>query len=161
MEKKVILRIESGDESVLGSRWGQAVHISAGWNPFELVDRAVAAAAFLSGGAKPRAEKSLPPSLDVFGWCTWDAFYSKISGRGERCTISMLFSLVDLDDLWISCTKIGVHAIDPKSHVSRPLPHTYLGNEFNVISDYIQNTYNKKQQHSLLNIACLQGCTKA
>ena len=78
----MILRIESGDESVLGSRWGQAVHISAGWDPFELVDRAVGAAAFLSGGAKPRAEKSLPPSLDVFGWCTWDAFYSKISGRG-------------------------------------------------------------------------------
>ena len=83
VEKKVVLRIESGDDSVLGSRWGHAVHISAGWDPFELVDRAVAAAAFLSGGAKPRVEKTLPPSLDVFGWCTWDAFYSKISGRGK------------------------------------------------------------------------------
>lgn len=66
----------------MGSRWSHALHLSAGWDPFELVDRAVAAAAFLSGGAKPRSEKHLPPSLDVFGWCTWDAFYSKISGRG-------------------------------------------------------------------------------
>ena len=57
--------------------------MAAGWDPFELVDRAVAGAASLSGGAKPRTEKKLPPSLDVFGWCTWDAFYSKISGRGE------------------------------------------------------------------------------
>ena len=85
----MILRIESGDQSVQGSRWGQAVHISAGWDPFDLVDRAVAAAAFLSGGAKPRAEKRLPPSLDVFGWCTWDAFYSKISGRGEALLLAL------------------------------------------------------------------------
>ena len=82
VEEKIILRVESGDDSVVGTRWGHAVHLSAGWDPFELVDQAVAAAAFLSGGAKPRAEKSLPPSLDVFGWCTWDAFYSKISSRG-------------------------------------------------------------------------------
>lgn len=79
----MILRIESGDVSVLGQRWGQALYLAAGWDPFELVDRAVAGAASLSGGAKSRTEKTLPPSLDVFGWCTWDAFYSKISGRGR------------------------------------------------------------------------------
>jgi raffinose synthase len=42
----------------------------------------VAAAAALSGGAAPLSAKQLPPSLDVFGWCTWDAFYSSVSARG-------------------------------------------------------------------------------
>lgn len=81
-EKHIYLRIESGDKSVTSERWNQVLYVAAGWNPFELVDRAVADAASLSGGAKPRSQKSTPPSLDVFGWCTWDAFYSNISSRG-------------------------------------------------------------------------------
>ena len=35
-----------------------------------------------AGGAKPLREKQLPKLLDVFGWCTWDAFYSRVSARG-------------------------------------------------------------------------------
>lgn len=42
----------------------------------------VQAAARLSGGAAPRTSKALPPSIDMFGWCTWDAFYSTVSARG-------------------------------------------------------------------------------
>jgi raffinose synthase len=42
----------------------------------------VTAAARLSGGALPLSAKQLPPSLDVFGWCTWDAFYSTVSAKG-------------------------------------------------------------------------------
>ena len=37
-----------------------------------------------AGGARPLWEKPLPGLLDVFGWCTWDAFYSRVSARGER-----------------------------------------------------------------------------
>jgi raffinose synthase len=46
------------------------------------MEEAVTAAAALSGGGRPRSVKHLPPSLDVFGWCTWDAFYSRVSARG-------------------------------------------------------------------------------
>lgn len=42
----------------------------------------VAAAARLSGTSLPRVQKQLPASLDVFGWCTWDAFYSSVSAKG-------------------------------------------------------------------------------
>lgn len=58
------------------------VPAAASWNPFELLDRGVAAAAGLSGAATPRAGKVLPASLDTFGWCTWDAFYSTVSAQG-------------------------------------------------------------------------------
>lgn len=42
----------------------------AGRDPFELVERGVAAAGRLSGGARPSREKEMSPSLDFFGWCT-------------------------------------------------------------------------------------------
>lgn len=29
-----------------------------------------------------RAQKQVPQSLDVFGWCTWDAFYWRVSAKG-------------------------------------------------------------------------------
>lgn len=110
-------RIESGVAGVTASTFGNTVLVSAGRDPFELVQRGVAAAARLSGelaiwclclsgmwraagchaeaggregrsrvlalsflsvlphagSARPRAEKVVPPSVDVFGWCTWDA----------------------------------------------------------------------------------------
>lgn len=49
----------------------------------------VAIAARLSGGAQPLSSKSLPPSLDVMGWCTWDAFYSTVSARGIQVRTHM------------------------------------------------------------------------
>lgn len=123
------MRIESGDEGVVAAHWGSALLIAAGWDPFALVDAAVAEAAHLSGdhratvhalqrhactsrspgkpnpprlmpaavhteavivhfrlgagGAKPRAAKTLPEFVDMFGWCTWDAFYSRVSAEGS------------------------------------------------------------------------------
>lgn len=77
------IRIESGDDNVMGERWQSALYVAAGGDPFELVDTAVHAAAAMSGSAKPRQQKQLPPTLDVFGWCTWDAFYSRVSAQGE------------------------------------------------------------------------------
>ena len=43
------MRIESGDEGVVAAHWGSALLVAAGWDPFALVDAAVAEAAHLSG----------------------------------------------------------------------------------------------------------------
>ena len=129
------MRIESGDEGVVAARWDSALLIAAGWDPYALVDAAVAEAARLSGdhrarvhalrlltgtfcpgmhnmhvagtcfgrlacklrltlklrlgfylgagSTKPRGAKTLPKFVDVFGWCTWDAFYSRVSAEGS------------------------------------------------------------------------------
>ena len=45
----VVLRIDSGDESVRGDRWAAALLAAAGPDPFALVQRAVERAAALSG----------------------------------------------------------------------------------------------------------------
>jgi raffinose synthase len=78
--------MESGDDSVTGARWESALLIAAGADPFELVDAAVAAAAARSGGARPLAEKRLPPSVDYFGWCSWvRAWFGWLGGREFIC----------------------------------------------------------------------------
>lgn len=74
--------MESGDPTVQANLWKNSLYIAAGHDPFVLVEKAVAAAAELSGGALPRHEKKQPDSLNWFGWCTWDAYYSKVSARG-------------------------------------------------------------------------------
>lgn len=33
-------------------------------------------------GCDDRREKKLPASLDLFGWCTWDAYYFRVSAQG-------------------------------------------------------------------------------
>lgn len=81
-EDLLYLRMESGDPTVLGSKWENSLYIAAGPDPFILVEKAVAAAAQLSGGAQQRQDKQQPDSLNWFGWCTWDAYYSKVSARG-------------------------------------------------------------------------------
>ena len=137
-DDEIVLRIESGDAQVLGQRWQNSLLLAADMDPFALVERAVAAAAAMSGahaagsalwhrfltpwltrrvaacsclmqhaagchgtlpctrlhclagGARPLREKQLPGLLDVFGWCTWDAFYSRVSARGEASLASLL-----------------------------------------------------------------------
>lgn len=83
--REVRLRVESGDESVAASHWGGVLLVAAGTDPYDLVDSAVAAAAQLSGGAKPRMSKQQPEFVGSFGWCTWDAFYSQVSAKGVCC----------------------------------------------------------------------------
>lgn len=59
-----------------------------------------------AGGAAPRGTKVVPPSLDVFGWCTWDAFYSSVSARGLSEGLASLVEggvqprLLIIDDGW-------------------------------------------------------------
>lgn len=73
------LRIESGSLSVTAKSFESALLVSISRDPFELISETVPAAAKLSGSAMPRSAKVVPESADLFGWCTWDAFYSRVS----------------------------------------------------------------------------------
>lgn len=64
--------MESGDDAVMTDYFEDAVLLAAGREPYALVEAAVTAAAARSGGARPLRDKSLPPNIDVFGWCSWD-----------------------------------------------------------------------------------------
>mmetsp|Transcript_34687 Transcript_34687/g.50811 ORF Transcript_34687/g.50811 Transcript_34687/m.50811 type:complete len:761 (+) Transcript_34687:273-2555(+) len=53
-----------------------------------------------------RVDKPLPPSIDCFGWCTWDAFYSQVDGPGIVKGLSTLrdggvpATFLVIDDGW-------------------------------------------------------------
>ncbi len=85
-----MLRIESGAASVQAAAWHNALLVAAGRCPFELMERGVTAAAGLSGTAKHRSLKQAPAGCEVFGWCTWDAFYSSVSAAGIQAGLASL-----------------------------------------------------------------------
>ncbi|KAL4423584.1 hypothetical protein ABPG77_004624 [Micractinium sp. CCAP 211/92] len=103
--------MESGDDTVATDFFQDAVLIAARREPYALIDAAVTAAAALSGGARPLREKRLPPNLDVFGWCSWDSFYSAVSATGLSEAVQSLSSggtpprWVVIDDGW-QCTEV-------------------------------------------------------
>jgi raffinose synthase len=145
--EKLLLRMESGDDSVLGERWQSGLYVAAGNDPFELVDSAVAAAAAISGDAKPRVEKHLPPTLDVFGWCTWDAFYSRVSAQGLHQGLESLVEggvpprFLIIDDGWQN-TDVDKRFRTPPTSRSMPknkqmqdASDEYFGAEIEVLAD--------------------------
>ncbi|KAI3433391.1 hypothetical protein D9Q98_003207 [Chlorella vulgaris] len=105
------LRLESGDDTVKSDYFEDAVLLAAGREPYALIEAAVTAAAALSGGARPLRDKQLPPNLDVFGWCSWDSFYSAVSASGLSDAVQSLASggtpprWVVIDDGW-QCTEV-------------------------------------------------------
>ncbi|CAK7331060.1 unnamed protein product [Dovyalis caffra] len=61
--------LESGDPAIVTSQSIRAVFVNHGNRPFDLVKESM---------------KSMPGILDVFGWCTWDAFYQEVNPQGIK-----------------------------------------------------------------------------
>ena len=78
--KGSFLIVESACEEVKSDGVENVAVISWAENPFDASKKAIKLASVcLKGAFKPRDEKVIPPVADVFGWCTWDAFYEKVS----------------------------------------------------------------------------------
>ena len=78
----ISLRVESGDSKVDSNLVQDIAFVAIGKNPYDLIHQSMAAASDRMNTFKLRKEKSFPASLDSFGWCTWDAFYSSVDGPG-------------------------------------------------------------------------------
>ena len=81
------LVVESACEEVKSDGIDNVAILSWASNPYDASKKAIKMASLvLKESFKPREEKVTPPVADVFGWCTWDAFYEKVSpkriGRG-------------------------------------------------------------------------------
>ncbi|XP_059442460.1 probable galactinol--sucrose galactosyltransferase 2 [Corylus avellana] len=76
--------IESGDDNVQSSQSLQAVFINSGDNPFELIKNSIKILEKHKGTFSHIENKKIPAHLDWFGWCTWDAFYTKVNPQGIK-----------------------------------------------------------------------------
>lgn len=100
---------ETNDPFTTGSG-GVGAFVATGFDPYELLARGAAAVArYLAPlGCRLRKDKPLPDFMDLFGWCTWDAFYADVSPAGIRQGLQSLTNagvaprLLILDDGWLS-----------------------------------------------------------
>ncbi|XP_059667205.1 probable galactinol--sucrose galactosyltransferase 2 [Cornus florida] len=76
--------VESGDPAVVASESLNAVFMSYGNNPFDLIKESMKILEKYSGTFSLRQNKQTPGMLDCFGWCTWDAFYMDVNPQGIR-----------------------------------------------------------------------------
>ena len=77
-ENGLELVAESNDIGTVGKS-GIGLFIASGPDPYELCHAAAKAVCATLGAGRLRRDKSLPPILDTFGWCTWDAFYQDVN----------------------------------------------------------------------------------
>jgi hypothetical protein len=70
---EVVCAAESGDAAVK-SQGMRALYVATGNDPFKLIKKGFADVAESTGTFKTLDQKVLPPSVDEFAWCTWDAF---------------------------------------------------------------------------------------
>ncbi len=79
----IVVGAETGDPQVV-TTGGVALWVGSGGDPFELVNRGARAVKGRVSGGRLREEKKEPDFVDLFGWCTWDAFYREVSAEKVR-----------------------------------------------------------------------------
>ncbi|HEX2950497.1 MAG TPA: Sip1-related alpha-galactosidase, partial [Armatimonadota bacterium] len=77
------LIVESGDPAVTTNE-AVAVFLAIGDNPYALMEAGAKSVMARMKTGHLRSEKPLPPFVDYFGWCTWDAFYQEVSHEKVR-----------------------------------------------------------------------------
>ncbi|CAL4915839.1 unnamed protein product [Urochloa decumbens] len=104
----VVICAESGSKAVTGTDFSRIAYLHAGDDPYTLMHEAYLAARVHLGTFRLIQEKALPPIVDRFGWCTWDAFYLTVDPAGVWQGVSELAGaglpprFVIIDDGWQS-----------------------------------------------------------
>ncbi|KAL7103130.1 hypothetical protein ACP275_08G162000 [Erythranthe tilingii] len=102
--------VETGDSTVIASKCLEAVFVNHGKNPFELINESMKILQKYSGTFALKETKQMPGMLDLFGWCTWDAFYHDVNPQGIKDGLKSLSEggtppkFLIIDDGWQDTT---------------------------------------------------------
>ena len=77
-DDQLLLVTETGDPAVVAAEC-VCLFLALGEDPYQLVSAAAASVTARMGTGRLRRDKPLPEFADLFGWCTWDAFYNEVS----------------------------------------------------------------------------------
>jgi hypothetical protein len=98
--------------------------VSVGSDPFLLISEGFECLSKRTGTFRTLKHKTLPDTVSLFGWCTWDAFYHSVHGQGIEAGLKNLAHggtparFLIIDDGW----QVGSHA-ERSVHVPQlPLP---------------------------------------
>ncbi|KAJ6826141.1 stachyose synthase-like [Iris pallida] len=78
----VVVWAESGSEQVQTDSFRAISYVHFGDNPYTLMKEAFTCVRVHLDTCRLLEEKALPPIVDKFGWCTWDAFYLTVDPVG-------------------------------------------------------------------------------
>jgi hypothetical protein len=81
-EVDIICSAENGNDQSMLVDSPKALYVATGNDPFALLQQGFAQVADELQTFRPLSEKILPDTVNDFGWCTWDAFYSKVDPKG-------------------------------------------------------------------------------
>lgn len=73
---------ESGSTQVKASSFDAIAYVHVSENPYDLMKEAYSAARVHLNTFRLLEEKAVPPLVNKFGWCTWDAFYLTVDPIG-------------------------------------------------------------------------------
>lgn len=82
-EGAITLVAETGDSGAEGTTV-RGLYLAEGDDPYRLAANGAEAVAGLLKRGRLRKAKGLPAFADLFGWCTWDAFYKEVSADKVR-----------------------------------------------------------------------------
>lgn len=105
---QLAMRMESGDSTIQTSFVETGLYVAVGNNPYQMIQHAYESIAQRLGTFRTREEKFKPKGLDSFGFCTWDAFYSKVDDVKVKNAVESLRNIgvppkfVIIDDGWQS-----------------------------------------------------------
>ena len=109
-ERPLCLVAESNDVATTSRRADSVACVAVASSPFEAAEAVVAAASARMRTFGLRVNKRTPPTAEVFGWCTWDAFYHSVTPAGVEAGVASLAAggtparFVIVDDGWQSVT---------------------------------------------------------
>lgn len=101
----LVVAAETGDPAVV-TPGGVALFVATGSDPYALVAAGARAVQRQLGTGRLRVDKPLPDFIDLFGWCTWDAFYKEVTpekvvaGLDAFAAAGVPPRLLILDDGW-------------------------------------------------------------
>ena len=103
---------ESGDPASVSAEVA-GLFIAVGDDPYRLMAESARSVTAYMGTGHLRADKPLPDFTDLFGWCTWDAFYQDVSHENVRLGLESFAAggvnprYLILDDGWHSRHKMA------------------------------------------------------
>ncbi|CAL5193465.1 unnamed protein product [Lathyrus oleraceus] len=147
-KSEIEICFESGDHAVETNQGLHMVYMHAGTNPFEVINQAVKAVEKHMQTFHHREKKRLPSFLDMFGWCTWDAFYTDVTAEGVEQGLKSLSEggtpprFLIIDDGW---QQIESKAKDPGCVVQEGAQFATM---LTGIKENAKFQKNKNEEHS-------------
>ncbi|GAQ86926.1 alkaline alpha galactosidase [Klebsormidium nitens] len=111
---RIQIVVESGSTSVTESHFKAVAYIgSHAEDPYTAIKEGVEEVAKHLKSFQTRTQKKIPGMLSYFGWCTWDAFYTKVHAAGIEQGLKSLREagappgFLIIDDGWQSVAADG------------------------------------------------------